>query len=58
MKPEQLTAWRKQLGYSKTQAAEALDCHRNYIADMEAGKTRIPRHIEYACLWLATGFNR
>lgn len=56
MTPEQLTNWRKQLGFNKSEAAEALECHRNYIAAMEAGKSAIPRHIEYACLWLATRF--
>lgn len=56
MTPAQLTAWRKQLGFNKSEAAEALGCHRNFIANMEAGKAAIPKHIEYACLWLATRF--
>lgn len=53
MTPAQLTTWRKQLGFTKTEAANALGCHRNYIANLEAGKVPIPKHIEHACNWLA-----
>lgn len=58
MTPDQLKAWRVRLGYNITQAATALGCHRNAIANWEAGKHAIPRYIELACLYLATEWRR
>lgn len=58
MTAAQLSAWRKRLGYSKTEAAEALGCHRNALAGWEAGKNPIPKYIELACLYLATDWKR
>ena len=56
MTPSELTIWRKRLGLTKRGAAEALGVGVNYVGQLEAGKTPIPRYIEYACLWLATRF--
>lgn len=58
MTADELIAWRKRLGYNRTQAAAALGCHRNSIMQWEAGKTEIPKYIELACLWLATDWKK
>lgn len=58
MTPAQLKAWRKRLGYNATEAAEAIGCHRNAIANWESGKHPIPKYIELACLYLATDWKR
>lgn len=58
MTGSELTVWRKRLGLNKLKAAEALGIGRNYMAEMESGKAKIPKHIEYACKWLATRFDK
>ena len=55
----QLTAWRERLGWTKTQAAAALDLSPNSYGALEAGRyldgresirpVRIKRHIALAC---------
>lgn len=55
MIPSDLTAWRKRLGLNKVQAAEAIGCHRNAIADWEAGRQPIPKYIALACAAVEAG---
>jgi transcriptional regulator with XRE-family HTH domain len=50
-----LTEWRKRLGFNRSQAANALGCHRNALAGWEAGKYPIPRYIALACAALSYG---
>jgi hypothetical protein len=58
MTPESLKTWREQLygtGYgtrSKQTAAEALGLSLRAYESYEAGKHRIPRYIELACMAL------
>lgn len=53
MTPASLTAWRNGLHLNKVEAAEALGCSRNALADWEAGKYPIPRYIALACAALS-----
>lgn len=55
MTPSELTAWRKRLDLSKVRAAEAIGCHRNALADWEAGRQPIPKYIALACAAVETG---
>lgn len=50
-----LAAWRERMGFSKTDAADALGCSRNSWAAWEGGESEVPRYIGLACAALALG---
>jgi predicted transcriptional regulator len=50
-----LTEWRERMGYSKTDASDALGCSRTAWRGWEEGTQDIPRYIGLACAALALG---
>lgn len=55
MTPEEFTAWRQRLGYTKTEAAAALGLSPNMPRYYERGDTEIPRYIALACAAVSYG---
>jgi transcriptional regulator with XRE-family HTH domain len=49
--------WRKQCGWSVTEAGRRLGLHRNTVAKYEAGEIATPRTVELACKALAAGIS-
>ena len=55
MSPEQFKAWRKHMGFSQQEAAEALGASRRALQNYEKSEEAMPRTIELACAALALG---
>jgi len=62
MDNEQFKAWRKKMGYTQQQAADALGLYRLTIINYERGtrpennlEVKIPRSIDLACAAIAAG---
>lgn len=62
MTPDDFKTWRKSMGFTQAQAAEALDMSRENIINYEAGQRRdnskpvvIPRTVALACAALSAG---
>jgi transcriptional regulator with XRE-family HTH domain len=53
MTPDDLRAYRKRLGITQTQLAEALGLSRRAIIRYEDGTRPIPRPVELACETIA-----
>jgi transcriptional regulator with XRE-family HTH domain len=49
MTPEEFRAWRKRLGLTQAQAAEALGRSRDWVAAAETGRRPIDHTVELAC---------
>lgn len=58
MSPADFLAWRRRLGLTQHQAAEALGMSRAMIANYEGEKYPIPRVVELACEALEARFSR
>jgi|SRR5262244_3909582 len=60
MKPQDLIAFRAQMGWNRAELARRLEISASRLADYELGRTRgknphpapIPKLIELACAWL------
>jgi len=50
-----LNSWRQRMGWSVSDAAEALGCHRDSIKHWESDAPSPPRYIDLACQALALG---
>ena len=60
MTPASLKSWRKRLGLSQREAADALGISINWYGQMEAGFRRgtgepikIPKTVAFSCAWIA-----
>ncbi|MND20872.1 helix-turn-helix protein [compost metagenome] len=59
MKSEELTAWRRFMGYSrKKDAASALGISENAYRALESGETRIDKRTALACAALYLGADK
>ena len=52
MDPTDLSAWRERQALSQQEAADALGISRRTLIAYEAGESKIPLAINYACKWL------
>lgn len=55
MTAAEFTAWRKRLGYTQAQAADALGMSRRQVQYYEDGSQAVPRVVELACGALESG---
>lgn len=55
MTADDFARWRKMMGLSKKDSAEALGISRNQPAKYESGEAEVPRHIALACAALIRG---
>lgn len=51
--PQDFKAWRERLGYTQSDAADALGLGRRTIAYYESGQQEIPRTVQLACVALS-----
>ena len=48
--PEGFKAWRKAVGWTQKEAAEALGISKNAVASYDSGSVEIPKSVAFACL--------
>lgn len=55
MEQNQLAIWRARMGFSRSDACEALECSGAEWSRWESGEVKVPRYINLAMAALALG---